>query len=73
MQPHPIIAVDLVVRDLERSVAFYTGHVGLPDATVSADGRAALLPAGPTMLRLREAPDATDGGWIPNDLQKGFR
>jgi catechol 2,3-dioxygenase-like lactoylglutathione lyase family enzyme len=40
---------------------------------VSADGRTALLPAGPTMLRLREVPDAADGGWIPDDLQKGFR
>lgn len=73
MQPHPITAVDLVVRDLERSVAFYTDHVGLPEVRVSADGRAAMLPAGPAVLRLREAPDAVDGSWVPDDLQKGFR
>lgn len=73
MQPHPITAVDLVVRDLDRSVAFYTGHVGLPEATVSSGGRTALLHAGPTVLRLTEAPEAADGGWVPDDLQKGFR
>ena len=73
VRSYPITAVDLVVRDLERSVAFYTDHVGLPEATVSADGRAALLTAGPAVLRLREASDAADGGWVPDDLQKGFR
>ena len=73
MQPHPITAVDLIVRDLERSAAFYTDHVGLPEVRVSADGRAAVLPAGPAVLRLREAPDAADGRWVPDDLQKGFR
>lgn len=73
VQPHPINAVDLVVRDLDRSVEFYTSHIGLPAATVSADGRTAELPAGPAVLRLREAPDAADAGWVPDDLQKGFR
>ncbi len=73
MQPHPITAVDLIVRDLERSVAFYTDHVGLPEVRVSADGRDAMLPAGPAVLRLSEAPDAADGRWVPDDLQKGFR
>jgi catechol 2,3-dioxygenase-like lactoylglutathione lyase family enzyme len=73
VQPHPIAAIDLVVRDLDRSVAFYTDHVGLPEARLSADGHAALLTAGPAVLRLREAPDAADGGWVPDDLQKGFR
>ncbi|MGH3167832.1 MAG: VOC family protein [Trebonia sp.] len=73
MPPHPITAVDLVVRDLDRSVAFYTGHMGLPDATVAADGRTAVLEAGPAVLRLRECRDAEDSGWIPDDLQKGFR
>lgn len=72
MHPHPIAAVDLVVRDLDRSVAFYTDHVGLPEATVSADGTA-LLTAGPAVLRLREAPGAADTEWVPDDLQKGFR
>jgi catechol 2,3-dioxygenase-like lactoylglutathione lyase family enzyme len=73
MQQHPITAVDLVVRDLDRSVAFYAGHMGLPDATVSARGRTAVLDAGPAVLRLREDRDAADSGWVPDDLQKGFR
>ena len=73
MQPHPITAVDLVVRDLNRSVDFYTRQLGLPDATVSADERTAVLPAGPAVLRLHEAPGASDGGWVPDDLQRGFR
>jgi catechol 2,3-dioxygenase-like lactoylglutathione lyase family enzyme len=73
VRSYPIAAVDLVVRDLERSVAFYTDHLGLPEATVSADGGAALLTAGPAVLRLREAPDAAGSGWVPDDLQKGFR
>jgi catechol 2,3-dioxygenase-like lactoylglutathione lyase family enzyme len=73
VEPHPITAVDLVVRDLQRSVDFYTRQVGLTGATVSADGRTALVPAGPATLRLREVPDAPDSGWIPDDLQKGFR
>jgi catechol 2,3-dioxygenase-like lactoylglutathione lyase family enzyme len=73
VQPHPITAVDLVVRDLDRSVDFYTRYVGLPEATVSADGHTALLPAGPAVLRLRQAADAVDAEWVPDDLQKGFR
>jgi catechol 2,3-dioxygenase-like lactoylglutathione lyase family enzyme len=73
VRPHPITAVDLVVRDLERSVAFYVDQVGLPEATVSAAGREALLTAGPAVLRLTEAPDAADSGWVADDLQKGFR
>ena len=84
MRPHPITAVDLVVRDLDRSLAFYTEHLGLPPATVSdgtvsdgtaseTDSRTAVLDAGPAVLRLREDRDAADSGWVPDDLQKGFR
>jgi catechol 2,3-dioxygenase-like lactoylglutathione lyase family enzyme len=71
--PHPITSVDLVVRDLDRSVDFYTRQVGLPAAAVSGPDRTAVLSAGPATLRLREVPGAAGSGWIPDDLQRGFR
>lgn len=82
MPPNPITAVDLTVRDLDRSVDFYSRLVGLPllgttdggGAPDGADGRrSAVLAAGPVSLRLREVPGAADSGWLPDDLQRGFR
>lgn len=73
MRPHPITSVELVVRDLDRSVDFYTRQVGLSGAEISAHDRTAVLPLGPASLRLREITDAGSGGWVPDDLQRGFR
>jgi catechol 2,3-dioxygenase-like lactoylglutathione lyase family enzyme len=82
LPPNPITAVDLTVRDLDRSVDFYTRLMGLPllqttdgsDLSDGGDGsRRAVLSAGAVALRLREVPGAADSGWLPDDLQRGFR
>ncbi len=82
MTAYPIAAVDLAVRDLDRSVEFYRGALDLAALPVTTaptvDGsgrtaRTAVLSAGSTLLRLTERPDAVDSEWVPDDLQRGFR
>lgn len=76
MPAHPIRYVDLNVRDLDRSVDFYTRLLDLTeDSRSDRDGRRrAALSAGPATLRLQKiGATAPDSGWRADDLQKGFR
>jgi catechol 2,3-dioxygenase-like lactoylglutathione lyase family enzyme len=74
VQPHPIEFVDLTVRDLARSVAFYGDHLDLQQVPVELPQGQAWLCAGSAVLRLREAGSAgRSGGWRADDLQRGFR
>jgi catechol 2,3-dioxygenase len=50
-------AVDLIVRDLELSLRFYTAVIGFEELT-NADGVAELGAGGMTLLRLRGEPEA---------------
>ena len=72
--PVPIRFVDLNVRDLDRSLDFYTRHLELTViATPHRDDAERWLDAGPTVLRLHHRPDGTAPGWVADDLQRGFR
>lgn len=69
--------VEIGVRDLVTSVAFYSGLLGLGVAPPTASGSsagAAWIDAGPAQLRLVEVgPDADLGVWEHDDLQRGVR
>lgn len=79
MQPHPIDVVELTVRDLDRSVDFYSRHLDLaqipaPQGADPDGRRCSWLAAGPAVLRLTEAGAAgRPSAWRPDDLQPGFR
>lgn len=76
MSAHPIRYIDLNVRDLDRSVDFYTRLLDLTeDSRSEQDGRRrASLAAGPATLRLQEiGATAPESLWRADDLQKGFR
>lgn len=69
--------VEIGVRDLQRSVAFYRDVLGLAPCDAPAPSRpdATWLSAGAVAVALvpAAAPDADLRGWVGDDLQRGMR
>ena len=66
-----IRSVLINTTDVNRSVDFYTRHLGLEAREVTEDG--AVLDAVTATLELRRVDTSTPSSWEPDDLQQGFR
>jgi catechol 2,3-dioxygenase-like lactoylglutathione lyase family enzyme len=64
--------VEVGSADLDRSLAFYEGVLGLRPAG-ERTGAAVWLDAGPARLKLVDARGGDLGGWSANNLQRGIR
>lgn len=69
----PIRFVDVNVRDLDRSVDFYTRHLELTVIETPHRDAEAWLDAGPNVIRLHHRPNGKAPTWVADDLQCGFR
>jgi len=68
----PISAILINVRDIQRSVDFYTTHLGAQLVGEVTRDRADLDLVTAT-VHLARTEDSELSTWIPDDLQKGFR
>lgn len=66
-----ITSVLINVADVQRSVDFYTRHLGVVPVEVTADG--AVLDAVTATITLSRIEAPADSTWIADDLQAGFR
>ncbi|MFD0733210.1 VOC family protein [Planotetraspora mira] len=75
MPDHPIGIhhVEIGVGDLDRSLDFYQGLLGLQRAEVPEPPGVRWLSAGSALLKLVETVSGDLGGWINDDLQRGIR
>lgn len=69
----PITTIVLNVADVDRSVAFYTGHLGAQVVGEPTAERAVLDVVTATIELVAVGGDAPASTWVPDDLQRGFR
>ncbi len=67
----PIETIELAVRDIERSIGFYSRHLGA--RLVSRTDRTARLDLVTAEIELHEHPDAGPITWTGDDYVRGFR